>query len=90
MCSTLEIMWCRFSFLKGLLYRKEWNLPEYLEELPILWETMVTKTLKKKEFLVSKSWAGLESIFLASANDICSHLPEDTKRFEGIDSDCKE
>jgi dynein heavy chain len=33
---------------------------------------------------VSRSWAALESIFLASA-DIRSQLPEDTKRFEGLD-----
>jgi dynein heavy chain len=38
---------------------------------------------------VSRSWAALESIFLASA-DIRSQLPEDTKRFEGIDSEFKE
>ncbi len=37
---------------------------------------------------VSKSWAALESIFLASA-DIRSQLPEDTKvrfRFTGMDA----
>ena len=38
---------------------------------------------------VSRSWAALESIFLASA-DIRSQLPDDTKRFEGIDSEFKE
>jgi dynein heavy chain len=38
---------------------------------------------------VTKSWAALESIFLASA-DIRSQLPDDTKRFEGIDSEFKE
>ena len=38
---------------------------------------------------VSRSWAALESIFLASA-DIRSQLPEDTKRFEGLDSEFKE
>ena len=38
---------------------------------------------------VSRSWASLESIFLASA-DIRPQLPEDTKRFEGIDSEFKE
>lgn len=32
---------------------------------------------------VSKQWASLESIFLASA-DIRSQLPDDTKRFEGV------
>ena len=38
---------------------------------------------------VSRFWASLESIFLASA-DIRSQLPDDTKRFEGIDSEFKE
>eukprot|EP01035_Chromulina_nebulosa_P017812 gene17812-23422_t len=38
---------------------------------------------------VSRSWTSLESIFLASA-DIRSQLPDDTKRFEGIDSEFKE
>jgi dynein heavy chain len=38
---------------------------------------------------VSRNWASLESIFLASA-DIRSQLPEDTKRFEGLDSEFKE
>ena len=39
--------------------------------------------------VVSRSWGALESIFLASA-DIRSQLPDDTKRFEGIDSEFKE
>jgi len=38
---------------------------------------------------VSRSWGALESIFLASA-DIRSQLPDDTKRFEGLDSEFKE
>lgn len=38
---------------------------------------------------VTRGWAALESIFLASA-DIRSQLPDDTKRFEGIDSEFKE
>jgi len=43
-----------------------------------------------KEWLsVTKAWASLESIFLASA-DIRAQLPDDTKRFEGIDSAFKE
>ncbi len=39
--------------------------------------------------LVSRSWASLESIFLASA-DIRAQLPDDTKRFESIDGMFKE
>lgn len=38
---------------------------------------------------VTKQWASLESIFLGSA-DIRSQLPDDTKRFEGIDTDFKD
>ena len=64
---------------------------EYFKERVIHWQSRlrtVDDTLRMW-MLVSKSWAGLESIFLASA-DIRSQLPEDTKRFEGIDSDFKE
>lgn len=64
---------------------------EYFKERVIHWQTqlrIVDDTLRMW-MVVSKSWAGLESIFLASA-DIRSQLPEDTKRFEGIDSDFKE
>ena len=38
---------------------------------------------------VSRKWSSLESIFLASA-DIRSQLADDTKRFEGLDSEFKE
>jgi dynein heavy chain len=38
---------------------------------------------------VCKSWAALETIFLASA-DIRAQLPDDTKRFEGIDQEFKD
>ena len=64
---------------------------EYFKERVIHWQSLlrtVDDTLRIW-MLVSKSWSGLESIFLASA-DIRSQLPEDTKRFEGIDSDFKE
>ena len=43
-----------------------------------------------KEWLsVTRNWAALEAIFLASA-DIRAQLPDDTKRFEGIDAGFKE
>ena len=64
---------------------------EYFKDRVIHWQTLlrtVDDTLRIW-LVVSKSWASLESIFLASA-DIRSQLPEDTKRFEGIDSDFKE
>jgi dynein heavy chain len=48
----------------------------------------VESTLKEWSS-VSKQWMSLESIFLASA-DIRSQLPDDTKRFEGIDSEFKD
>ncbi len=64
---------------------------EYFKERVIYWQTLLRKVddTLRMWMIVSKSWAGLESIFLASA-DIRSQLPEDTKRFEGIDSDFKE
>jgi dynein heavy chain len=38
---------------------------------------------------VTKQWAGLEAIFLGSA-DIRRQLPDDTRRFEGIDQNFKD
>jgi dynein heavy chain len=38
---------------------------------------------------VTRQWASLETIFLGSA-DIRAQLPEDTKRFEGLDSEFKD
>nr|XP_004569740.1 dynein heavy chain 9, axonemal [Maylandia zebra] len=40
-------------------------------------------------FVVQRTWSHLESIFLGS-EDIRSQLPEDSRRFEGIDADFKE
>ncbi|XP_056405417.1 dynein axonemal heavy chain 9 [Hyla sarda] len=40
-------------------------------------------------FEVQRTWSHLESIFIGS-DDIRSQLPEDSKRFEGIDTDFKE
>ena len=37
---------------------------------------------------VQRTWSHLESIFIGS-EDIRSQLPEDSKRFDGIDSDFK-
>ena len=64
---------------------------EYFKDRVIHWQSLlstVDDTLRIW-MLVSKYWGSLESIFLASA-DIRTQLPEDTKRFEGIDSDFKE
>ncbi|KAG8542256.1 hypothetical protein GDO81_027097, partial [Engystomops pustulosus] len=40
-------------------------------------------------FEVQRTWSHLESIFIGS-DDIRAQLPEDSKRFEGIDTDFKE
>jgi dynein heavy chain len=48
----------------------------------------VEETLKVWN-IVMKAWASLESIFLESA-DIRNQLPDDTKRFEGIDESFKD
>eukprot|EP00957_Ditylum_brightwellii_P060728 4610074-Ditylum_brightwellii.AAC.1 len=64
---------------------------EYFKDRVVHWQSLlrtVDDTLRIW-MAVSRSWASLESIFLASA-DIRSQLPEDTKRFEGIDSEFKE
>ena len=39
--------------------------------------------------MVQRAWAALEAIFLGS-QDIRAQLPDDTKRFEGIDAEFKE
>jgi len=64
---------------------------EYFKDRVVQWQSelrTVDDTLRMW-LSVSRAWASLESIFLASA-DIRSQLPEDTKRFEGIDSQFKE
>jgi dynein heavy chain len=64
---------------------------DYFRDRVTTWQKClgnVESTLK--EWLnVSKSWAALESIFLGSA-DIRAQLPDDTKRFEGIDQEFKD
>ena len=47
------------------------------------------ETVLKEWTAVTKQWAALETIFLGSA-DIRAQLPDDTKRFEGIDNEFKE
>ncbi|KAL7445854.1 hypothetical protein ACHAXM_010428 [Skeletonema potamos] len=64
---------------------------EYFKDRVVKWQSdlrIVDDTLRMW-MTVSRAWASLESIFLASA-DIRSQLPEDTKRFEGINSDFRE
>ena len=64
---------------------------DYFKDRVMKWQTTlgnVEMTIKEWSS-VCKQWASLESIFLGSA-DIRAQLPEDTKRFEGIDQDFKE
>ena len=64
---------------------------DFFKEKVIHWQTLlrVVDDTLRMWLAVVKSWTGLESIFLSSA-DIRSQLPEDTQRFEGIDSNFKE
>lgn len=64
---------------------------DFFKEKVLQWQVALghVEEVLKTWVIVSKCWAALESIFLASA-DIRSQLPEDTKRFEGIDLEFKE
>ena len=64
---------------------------DFFRDRVLSWQSKLglTEDVIKVWVNVSRSWAALESIFLASA-DIRSQLPEDTKRFEGLDSEFKE
>ncbi|CAN0055637.1 unnamed protein product [Heterosigma akashiwo] len=64
---------------------------DYFRDKVMHWQSVLGNVEEVLKFWlnVSRSWASLESIFLASA-DIRSQLPDDTKRFEGIDSEFKE
>ena len=61
---------------------------KYFKDRVIKWlNTLSDVEENLKDWLnVSKQWSSLESIFLAS-EDIRTQLPDDTKRFEGIDSE---
>ena len=64
---------------------------DHFKDRVVLWQTLlrtVDETLSMW-LVVSRLWASLEPIFLGSA-DIRSQLPEDSKRFESIDSDFKQ
>lgn len=64
---------------------------EFFKDRVLVWQNKLghTEDVIKIWVSVSRNWMSLESIFLASA-DIRSQLPEDTKRFEGLDSEFKE
>ena len=64
---------------------------DYFRDRVTSWQKTLgnVETVLKDWSSVTKQWASLESIFLGSA-DIRSQLPEDTKRFEGIDQEFKD
>ena len=64
---------------------------DYFRDRVVEWQTKLgnVETTLKLWLSVQKQWASLESIFLGS-EDIRAQLPDDAKRFEGIDSDFKE
>merc|ERR1711871_127875 len=64
---------------------------EFFKDRVLMWQSNLgtVEDVLKVWTNVSRNWASLESIFLASA-DIRSQLPDDTKRFEGLDSGFKE
>jgi dynein heavy chain len=64
---------------------------DYFRDKVMYWQTALgqVEEVISEWMKVCKSWAALESIFLASA-DIRAQLPDDTKRFEGIDSEFKD
>jgi dynein heavy chain len=64
---------------------------EHFRETVTKWQSNlgeVEGTLKML-LMVERQWGSLESIFLGSA-DIRAQLPDDTKRFEGVDNEFKE
>jgi dynein heavy chain len=64
---------------------------DYFRDKVVHWQKTLgdVESVIKEWSHVSKMWTSLESIFLASA-DIRAQLPDDTKRFEGIDSEFKD
>jgi dynein heavy chain len=64
---------------------------DYFKDRVLKWQVTLgtVESVLKEWQTVSRMWGALESIFLASA-DIRSQLPDDTKRFEGIDSEFKD
>jgi dynein heavy chain len=63
---------------------------DYFRDRVTQWQRTLgnVESVLKEWTAVTKQWMSLEAIFLASA-DIRNQLPDDTKRFEGIDQDFK-
>ena len=64
---------------------------EYFRDKVEHWQKALgnVESVLKEWLSVTKAWGSLEAIFLGSA-DIRSQLPDDTKRFEGIDQEFKD
>ena len=63
---------------------------EFFKDRVLEWQSTLGEvdTTLKIIITVQRQWGALESIFLGSA-DIRAQLPDDTKRFEAVDSDCQ-
>ncbi|XP_030631579.1 dynein axonemal heavy chain 9 isoform X2 [Chanos chanos] len=74
--------------LQNLMSSK--HIAYFLEDVS-LWQRRlsVADSVISIWFEVQRTWSHLESIFIGS-EDIRSQLPEDSKRFEGIDTDFKD
>ena len=64
---------------------------DFFKSRVIKWQTTLGEvdTVLKYALTVQRSWGSLESIFMGSA-DIRAQLPDDSKRFEQVDSEFKE
>jgi dynein heavy chain, axonemal len=64
---------------------------DHFREEVLKWQATLGEVESTLKLLlaVSRQWGSLESIFLGSA-DIRAQLPDDTKRFEGVDNEFKE
>ncbi|KAJ1439145.1 dynein heavy chain and region D6 of dynein motor-domain-containing protein [Ochromonadaceae sp. CCMP2298] len=64
---------------------------EFFKEQVSYWQQSLgeVESTLKLVLMVQRQWGSLESIFLGSA-DIRAQLPDDTKRFEGVDAEFKE
>merc|ERR1719410_1951716 len=77
------------SILQGIKGQGKY-VQHFIEEVN-KWEDSlgVTETVITDWLLVQNKWSSLQSIFVGSA-DIRQQLPEDSKRFDSIDSDFKQ
>ena len=64
---------------------------DFFRNKALMWQEHLSnaETVLKSLLICQRGWTSLEAIFMASA-DIRAQLPDDTKRFEGIDSEFKE